>query len=226
MRLNKYLLISIAAAMIITSCSSTSGIFGPTATETRIPETVTPQLPTDTPLPTSTFTLEPSKTPSETPTTPPSDTPTITPTATSTETFTQLMKNRIIFYLLIPEKGRQDACGTITEVPIISKRIRTGDKLQDVQIALNMLFTIGRKLYGPYYNALWNTNFKIKEYQYNKQADYMTITFVGYFPFTMMDGCDKHGIRQQIWTTFFHYGFKEKTFKYYDKFLIDKLGGH
>lgn len=219
-------LFTICTALSISSCSAAPGITGFSASETTIPDTVTPQLPSNTPLPTSTYTIEPSKTASETPTPLPSDTPTITPTATSTQTFSQLMKNRIIFYLLIPEKGRQDACGAITEVPIISKRIRTGDKLQDVQIALNMLFTIGRKLYGPYYNALWNTNFKIKEYQYNKQADYMTITFVGYFPFTTMDGCDKHGIRQQIWTTFFHYGFKEKTFKYYDKFLIDKLGGH
>ena len=110
--------------------------------------------------------------------------------------------------------------------PIISKRIRTGDKLQDVQIALNMLFSVGGKYYGPYYNALWDTDFTIESTQYIAKKDYMIITFGGYFPYTRLSDCDKHGIREQIWTTFFHYGFHEKTFKYYDKFLIDRLGGN
>jgi hypothetical protein len=210
---------------VLSSCSTPAAI-QLDATNTPVADTLTPEPPTGTPLPSATLTQEPSQTPTETATPAPSETASPVPSATSTLTFGEAMRTRIIFYLLIPEAKRTDACGAITEVPIISKRMLTGDKLQDVQIALNMLFSIGRKYYGSYYNALWNTKFVIKEWDYNAKKDYMTITFGGYFPFTTMDACDKHGIRQQIWTTFFHYGFKEKTFKYYEKFLIDQLGGN
>ncbi|MEI7847140.1 MAG: hypothetical protein WCK35_15175 [Chloroflexota bacterium] len=211
---------------VLSSCSTPATAVKLDVTNSPVAATLTPPPPTETPLPSATFTQEPSQTPTETATPAASETASPVPSATSTLTFGEAMRTRIIFYLLIPEPKRTDACGAITEVPIISKRMLTGDKLQDVQIALNMLFSIGRKYYGPYYNALWNTKFVIKEWDYNPKKDYMTITFGGYFPFTTLDPCDKHGIRQQIWTTFFHYGFKEKTFKYYEKFLIDRLGGN
>jgi len=226
LRFVKVISVFLAFTLALSACASAAI---PTASLTLAAassDTITPSLPSETPLPLVTFTLEPSLTPSETPTVLPSETPTLVPTATSTQTLSEQLKTHIIFYLLIPEGKRQDACGDIKEVPIISKRMRTGDKLQDVQIALNMLFSVGRKLYGPYYNALWNTRFTIESFDYNARNDYMTITFGGTFPFTTLSDCDKHGIRQQIWTTFFHYGFKEKTFKYYDHFLIDRLGGN
>lgn len=218
------MLILLCLALVASACAP-AATPAPAATAAQL-DTLTPSIPTETALPSATFTTAPSLTPTETATLLPSETPTQTPTAASTETFGEKLKNHIVFYLLIPEGNRRDACGDIKEVPIISKRIRTGDKLQDVQIALRMLFSIGAKYYGPYYNALWDTQFTIESTEYNAKKDYMTITFGGYFPFTAMSSCDKHGIRQQVWTTFFHYGFKEKTFKYYNDFLIDRLGGH
>ncbi len=133
------------------------------------------------------------------------------------------MKDHIVFYLIQPQKGRQDACGDIQLVPIVSRRMRTGDKLADVQIGLQMLFNLKRKIYIQWYNALWDTNLTIGSYKYNRQKDYMTIEFAGYLPAGQLSNCDKHGIREQIWTTFFHYGIKEKTFKINGVFLIDQL---
>jgi hypothetical protein len=223
MKFLKPLFLILCLALVLGACAPAAT---PTpATSTPQPDTATPLPPTETPLPSATFTLAPSVTPSATPTALPTATPTITPTATSTQTVGERLKTHIVFFLIIPEKERRDACGDIALEPIISKRMRTGDKLQDVQIALNMLFSIGRKFYGQYYNALWDTQFTIESTEYNAKKDYMTITFGGYFPFTQLSKCDKHGIREQIWTTFFYYGFNEKTFKYYDKFLIDRLGG-
>lgn len=192
-------------------------------------------LPTYTPPPTETPTNSPTPSPTQSPTSSPTPSPTETatlePTAapldpTNTPTFGEMMKDRIVFYLIQPEKGREDACGDIQVIPIISKRLRSGDKLDDVQVALNMLFSLKRKIYIQWYNALWDTDFTIENYQYNAKKDYMTIQFGGYFPYTKLSSCDKHGIREQIWTTFFHYGFKEKTFKVSDGFLIDRLGGN
>jgi hypothetical protein len=198
-----------------TSAPSATRTAPPTlaATSTPTPTTTSTATATstDTPLPpTNTATFEPTQPPRE---------------ATKTPSIGEMLKTHIVFYLIISSTKRHDACGNFKLEPIISKRIRTGDKLQDVQIALNMLFSVSGKYYGPYYNALWDTDFTIESTEYNARKDYMTITFGGYFPFTQLSTCDKQGIRQQIWTTFFHYGFREKTFKYYDKFLIDRLGG-
>lgn len=134
-----------------------------------------------------------------------------------------MLKTRIVFFLIIPEKKRDDACGDILLDPIISKRYRTGDKLQDVQIALNMLFSVSARRYGAYYNALWQTRISIASYTYNKERDYMTIEFTGDLPVLQMSKCDKHGAREQIWKTFAYYGIKEKTFKWNGEFLIDHL---
>lgn len=197
----------------------------PPATATALPPTQTPQpasTATATAAPTDTATPLPSQTASQTPT----ETPTITPTASKTPTLGELLKQRIVFYLILPEKGRTDACGNITAEPIISKRVRTGDKIQDVQIALNMLFSVGVKRYGAYYNALWDTDLTISKYQYLREQDYMIIDFTGYFPVHQMAACDKHAIREQVWKTFYHYGFKEKTFRVNGKYMIDQLGGH
>jgi hypothetical protein len=228
MKFLKALLIVLSLTLGMGACSPATT---PAETDTPglitvIPNKSTPVLSTVTPSPSATMTLTPTPTPGKTATPLPSETFTLVPTATNTETLREKLKTHIVFYLIIPEGKRRDACGEIKEVPIISKRMRTNDKLQDVQIALEMLFSIGSKYYGPYYNALWDTQFSIEATEYNPKKDYMTITFGGYFPFTSLSDCDKHGIRQQIWTTFFHYGFKEKTFKYYDKYLIDRLGGH
>jgi hypothetical protein len=142
---------------------------------------------------------------------------------TNTPTIRQMLKDHIVFYLIEPEKGRQDACGDIKLVPIISKRMRSDDKVKDVQIALQMLFSVKRKIYVQWYNALWDTDLRIDTYQYTAQKDYMTINFAGYLPAGQLSNCDKHGIREQIWTTFFHYGIKEKTFTINNTFLIDEL---
>jgi hypothetical protein len=218
----KRLLIPLFFFVLLTACATpaTPAPF----TATAVAATATQVAATETHLP-PTQTSAPSATPSQTASPQPSPTSTLEPTATSTETIGQMLKTHIVFYLIIPEKGRLDACGDIKVEPIISKRIRTGDKLQDVQIALNMLFNVGARRYDVYYNALWDTQFTIEAVDYNAKKDYMTITFGGYFPFTILSNCDKHGIREQIWNTFFHYEFREKTFKYYDKFLIDRLGG-
>jgi hypothetical protein len=194
--------------------------------------TTTPALPQEITVtaqssPTSTPTLPPSATPLLTPTQTLSptatvtDSPTLPPTAT--QTISEKLKTHIVFFLILPEDGRDDACGNISVEPIISQRYRTGDKVQDVQIALNMLFGINHQRYGVYYNALWNTQFDIQSYTYDPAKDYMTIHFGGYLPVSQLSGCDKHGIREQIWKTFYFYGFKEKTFYYYDKFFIDQL---
>jgi hypothetical protein len=207
--------------LMVTGCSPAATLLPPTATPEMLQPTETILVPTASP--TATETLAPTPTATSTPLL--TDTPTLTPIPTSTETLGEKLKTHIVFYLIIPDGERRDACGNIKVEPIISKRMRTGDKLQDVQIALNMLFSVGTKYYGAYYNALWDTQFTIEATEYNAVKDYMTITFGGYFPYTALSACDKHGIREQIWTTFFHYDFKEKTFKYYNRYLIDRLGG-
>lgn len=179
----------------------------PTATVTAT-ATFTPTK-TETPLPTETFT--------------PTPTETLTPIPTPTETTSQLLKSRIVFYLILPEHGRTDACGNPTLIPIISQRHRTGDKLRDMQIGLQMLFDLGVKYYGPYYNALWDTKLTINSVEYRKQEDYAIIDFGGFLPVMQMSKCDKRGVRNQIWKTFFHYEFREKTFTINGAFLIDQL---
>lgn len=151
----------------------------------------------------------------------PAATPSLVPTPI--ETVSQLLKSRIVFYLIVPEPGRADACGNPTLIPIISQRHRTGDKLRDMQIGLQMLFDLGVKYYGPYYNALWDTKLTINSVEYRKKEDYAIIDFGGFLPVMQMSKCDKQGARNQIWKTFFHYEFREKTFTINGAFLIDQL---
>jgi PBP1b-binding outer membrane lipoprotein LpoB len=151
-------------ALILQGCSQ-SPAAQPVEPPTIAPTTVTVIQPTQTPLTTSTLTVTPP--PTQTSTTAPTETPTITPTATTTPTFQEKMAHNIVFYLILPEKGRTDACGAITVEPIISKRLRTGDKIQDVQIALNMLFNVGAKHFGVYYNALWDTSLQVNTVKYD-----------------------------------------------------------
>ena len=154
----------------------------------------------------------------------PTETSTPEPTATRTPTFGQMMKDNIVFYLIYPEKGRTDACGDIRVDPIISKRLRSGDKVYDVQVALNMLLGINTKIYGVWYNALWDSDMTINSVQYKAEKDYILIDFGGRLPAGHFAPCDGPGIRQEIWTTIQHYGFKEKTLTVNGHFLIDELG--
>ncbi len=221
----KKLQIALAILVFLSACAPASTPTALPATATSLPASATP---VNTPIPpTATATPIPSPTTAptatETATTPPTETATPALAATATQTLSEKLQTHIVFYLILPEKGRTDACGNITLEPIISQRMRTGDKIQDVQIALNMLFSVGSQFYGAYYNALWNTQLDIQSYTYEREKDYMTIRFGGYLPISQISDCDKHGIREQIWKTFYHYGFKEKTFMYYDKFFIDQL---
>lgn len=190
------------ATATLTLAPTATAIGSPTATVTSS-VTATPAPPTETPTPT------------------PSETASAIPTAT--ETIAQQLESHIVFYLIVPETGRFDACGNISLIPIIAKRLRTGDKLRDMQIGLQMLFDLGTKYYGPYYNALWDTKLTFNSIEYLKKEDYAIIDFGGFLPVMQMSKCDKHGVREQIWKTFFHYGFKEKTFKINGAFLIDQL---
>jgi hypothetical protein len=182
-----------------------------TSTPTQTPAPTQTELPSSTPTPTNTRIPQPTDTP----------TPAIEPT--NTPTFREMLKNHIVFYLIQPQKGHQDACGDIQVVPIVSRRLRTGDKVYDVQVALQMLFNMRRKIYIQWYNALWDTNLTIESYDYNAKKDYMTINFGGYLDAGQLSNCDKHGIREQVWATFFHYGIREKTFKVNGEFMIDEL---
>jgi hypothetical protein len=183
-----------------------------------------PVYPTSTfaPLPTATATRIPVP-PAETATPLPTDGPALKPVVTNTQTVREMLQTHIVFYLIQPVEGRQDACGNIKVVPIISKRLRTGDKIYDVQVALQMLFALKRKTYLNWYNALWDTSLAINKYQYNPNKDYMIVDFTGYLDAGHLSNCDKHGIREQVWKTFFHYGIREKTFTIDGHFLIDQL---
>lgn len=186
-------------------------------TQAATPTVETVLTPTQTEAPTSSITSTPTTAPAAT----------LAPTAEKTETLGEKLKSHIVFYLIIPESSKhRDACGKITTEPIISKRMRTGDKVEDFQIALNMLFNIGSKYWGAYYNALWDTHFTIESAEYRAKNDYIILKFGGDFPYVRLSSCDKHGIREQIWATWRHYGFKEKTFMVSDGFLIDRLGGN
>src|SRR5687768_3337007 len=170
----------ISAINLVLGASSANS--KPTITATSIPSQ-TPTL-TPTPLPTAL--------PTETPLPPPTEVPTEVLEPTNTPTFREMVKDHIVFYLIQPQKGRQDACGDIQLAPIVSRRMRTGDKLADVQIALQMLFNLKRKIYIQWYNALWDTNLTIDSYKYVQQKDYMTIEFAGYLPAGQLSNCDKH----------------------------------
>ncbi len=210
-------------ASVLAACASPTPQATATPVASETVETVATATATET-VPAATPTVETVFTPTQTET--PTPTITLTPTAAKTESLGEMLKSRIVFYLIIPEAKRRDACGKITTEPIISKRFRTGDKVQDFQIALNMLFSIGSKYWGTYYNALWDTRFTIESAEYRAKNDYIILKFGGYFPYTRLSDCDKQGIRDQIWDTWRHYGFKEKTFMVSDGFLIDRLGGN
>jgi hypothetical protein len=212
-------------ALVLGACSPAAAPEQASATPVSAPsETVAPSA---TPVPASATAVPATATATEAATQTPwphaTETETPIPSATPTLTYSQMMKQRIVFYVIQPEKGRKDACGDIKLMPIISKRQRTGDKVKDVQIALNMLFGIGQPIFITYYNGLWNTNLKIKTFEYIPTKDYMIMEFTGYLPIDQLSKCDKHAIREQIWATFYHYEFKEKTFIYDGKFLIDQL---
>jgi hypothetical protein len=202
---------SMAAINLVLGASNPEPTLQATSTPSRTPTPTQTQVPTSRPTPTNTRIPEPT------------EIPTSALTPTNTPTFREMLKDHIVFYLIQPQKGHQDACGDITLVPIVSRRMRTGDKIYDVQVALQMLFNLKRKIYIQWYNALWNTGFTIDSYQYNAKKDYMIIDFGGYLDAGQLSNCDKHGIREQIWTTFYHYGIKEKTFKVNGRFLIDQL---
>ena len=193
------------------------------AAETQITASSIPSITKSPPI--ITVTTTPSTTPTHTLTlTPiPSETPNPSPIPKNTETISEMLKTHIVFFLIVPEKGRTDACGDITLEPVISKRYRSGDNVEDVQIALNMLFNMGTKYYGSYYNALWDTELNINSYEYNAKKNGMIIDFGGFLPVMELSKCDKHGIREQNWKTFYYYGFKDKIFTYNGKFLIDQL---
>lgn len=216
------LILIFVAAMLLSACS-TGTATQPGTTPTEIPPTSTTSPTTVPPTETLTSTLTETATPNPINTITPAPTETATPIPTSTETIGEQLKSRIVFYLIQPEHGRTDACGEITLVPIISKRYQTGDKLRDMQIGLQMLFDIGAKYYGPYYNALWDTQLTINSVEYRQKQDYALVDFGGFLPVMQMSKCDKRGVREQIWKTFFHYDFKEKTFTIEGAFLIDQL---
>jgi hypothetical protein len=211
------------AALLLQACATAEGgfrLFAPTATQTATPT----QTATSTPVPptaTSTATITPTATLTRTPK--PTQTPSPEPSATPTETISQQLKSRIVFYLILPELGRTDACGDISLIPIISKRYRTGDKLRDMEIAMQMLLSVGVRRFGVYYNALWDTQLTINSIKYQKEKDYVYLDFGGFLPVMQMSKCDKHGVREQIWKTFYHYGIQNKTFTFNGKFLIDQL---
>lgn len=210
---------------LLTACQPAAS---PEAAETPAPAAQTGSPvppPSATPVPTELPSATPAPTESPTASLPPASTETLSPapSAAPTESIGEMLKTHIVFMLILPEKGRSDACGDFRLEPIISKRYRTGDKIRDAQIALNLLFSVGRQYYGAYYNALWNTDFTINSYTYDASRDFMSIDFGGFFPVNQISKCDKHGIREQIWRTFYYYGFKDKTFTYNGHFMIDQL---
>jgi len=202
----------ISAINLILGASSASN---PRPTKSAIPtKTATP-----TPTPTrasnarlAAAVLSLNTRPTQTPLPRPTDIPTEAPQATNTPTFGEMLKDHIVFYLIQPEAGHEDACGSIQLVPIISRRMRTGDKLYDVQVALEMLFNLKRKIYIKWYNALWDTDLTIDKYQYVASKDRMSISFSGFLPSGQLPGCDDRGIKAQILTTFSHYGIQGKSF--------------
>jgi len=209
---------SIFLAIIIMATACSPAVTS-VPTTTQIPSATTrPQTSTSSPTLTLTSTI------TATATLAPTATATSTSSPAPTESLAEMLKTHIVFYLILPETGHTDACGKFTLEPIITKRFRTGDKVQDVQIALNTMFGLGVKYYGAYYNALWNTDLTINSYEYFEKQDYMIMDFGGFLPVKELSRCDKHGIHEQIWKTFFYYKFKEKTFTINGKFLIDQLG--
>lgn len=220
-RINITIFLSLAAMLVLTACATPMP--QATATPTIAPSETTAPTQTDAPTsaPTDTATPASTATPAAT------ETPVVTLTSTvapkATETIGEMLKSRIVFYLILPEKGRTDACGDITVEPIISKRFRTGNRFEDVQIALNMLLGMHVKRYGSYYSAMWDTDLTIASTKYKPESDEMIIDFTGYLPVNGLSTCDKHGIREQIWKTFYHYGIKQKIFTFNGGFLIDQL---
>ena len=214
---------NLSAINIVLGASSAKNNLAPSAV---VPSATPKPSATPLPIPSPTIIVEvfnPTPTDTETPEPTATDEPVLNVKPTNTPTFGEMMKDHIVFFLIQPELGREDACGKFTLVPIVSRRMRTGDRLQDVQIALQMLFNLKRKVYVQWYNALWQTDLTIDSYQYIAKSDYMIINFAGYLPVMQMSNCDKHGVREQIWKTFFFYGITEKTFKVNGVFLIDQL---
>lgn len=179
------------------------------------------KVPTQTPMPTrgvvvAARIIRPTQTPipkpTDVPTEVPTDIPVVAAPPTNTPTFGQMLHDHIVFYLIQPEPGHDDACGNVQLVPIISRRMRTGDKYYDVQVALEMLFNLKRKIYIKWYNALWDTDLSIDKTQTISSKSQITINFTGYLPTNQLSSCDSHGIREQILATVSHYGVQAKSF--------------
>jgi len=178
-------------------------------------------LPSRTPTPTRTqasrarvaLNIRPTQTPLPRPTQIPTELPPTAPPATHTPTFGQMLKDHIVFYLIQPQPGQEDACGNIQLVPIISRRMRTGDDVYDAQVALQMLFNLKRKIYIKWYNALWDTDLTIDTSQNVVSKGQSGINFSGYMPSAQLSSCDSHGIREQVAATISHYGLQGKNFR-------------
>jgi hypothetical protein len=127
----------------------------PTSTNTPEPPTATP-IPTDTPVPTPTVepTLPPTNTPF--PTLPPPPTLTNTPSG----------QKAIYIYYIQKKTGGNVACGD-TLVPLTVNLYRTASVEEDIERALNTLFSFHSAEFGELYNPLYLSKLSVVSVEFD-----------------------------------------------------------
>lgn len=187
---------------LLVACSSTTPST-PTAVIQRQPDSASPETnappPSPTVTPTGTATPFPTRTPTELPSVTPSEEATFTPTATSTLTQAQgaASGSGIVVYFVLPGSGPED-CGSL--VPLGTGLAPTGNLEQDVETALDWLFSTNSQYVGDLYNPSYQSSLQVSKVEFNKSSATITINLSGSFT-KPKDNCGKSLYRAQVWDT-------------------------
>jgi len=156
---------------------------------------------TATATPTMTASLTPSPTPTDTPTA--SETPTEIPTATATaKTDGYIPEEAIVAYFVSVGAGGQDGCGD-SLIPVMTGHHKSGNTEEDLKIALNYLFSIGRYVLGLY-NATYPSSLRVTTIDFRPGSGVAVAQLDGSYvpPATK---CDAHRYHDQVWATAYQF---------------------
>lgn len=164
--------------------------------------TATPEPPTPTVIPTATQTLAPSAT------------ATASPTATFTSTATRQpgavipgaygAKTGVVVYMIAQKTGGKVGCGD-SAVPVPVAVPRTKDTADDIEAALDMLFSLKSKYYGNLYNPVSHSTLRVQDVELDELSGSLTVWLSGKYRPTG-DDCDNTRVKAQIWSTAKQFG--------------------
>jgi ribulose bisphosphate carboxylase small subunit len=101
-------------------------------------------------------------------------------------------------YFTILDSGGPVACGD-SLYAIYTGHVRTGNTEEDIQIALDSLFSSG-PYFGNFYNAVYPNNFRVQSVDFKQSTGRADIVLNGGYV-KPADYCDSRRYREQIWAT-------------------------